>query len=360
MELNTILENKMSSLDPDWTSVFQWILSKRNVLQSLPIIVRIPIKLFLWTLATWISCILALIQSLRLFKRVLLGGSVAHTASFTSAMVTQCRFIGSLHKICDDNLAIEFLLFISKLYVLVRILVAIATDKQHFIRPLDLNVSGRCMRGDQALLNLAPDITQVVILGAGNDTRLHRLVGLPDNLFEVDAPLTQAYKLERLGKHRNPLVRFVSANFEHESWLANLIIAGFDPSKKALFIWEGVTYYLTETAVRATLHSISQCAPGSKLVLDYAVLEKQFFGAHFGLWLFGKLGEPFRSLFTDESLPALVAEYRLRPDGPVISAREATRERFASNEAYEAMVTEYQSQPATAINIKLISFTLTA
>jgi len=352
-----------NAIDIDWNFACKWILSIRAFLnQSLPIVIRVPVKITLYIFAIWLGSILLLFQLLRFTTRVLLkGGSVSQTASFTSILVTTSRFVGSLHKICDDNLAVELLPLISKLSVFVRVLLAIATDKPHFIDFLDLNIPGRCNRGDQVLLNLSPDITQVVILGAGNDTRFHRLAGLPDNLFEVDAPSTQAYKLQRLGKHRNPLVRFVSANFERESWLANLISSGFDPTKKTLFIWEGVTYYLTEAGLRATLQSISQCAIGSKVVLDYAVIENSTrFGAHFGLWLFGKLGEPFLSLFTDESLLTLMSSYHFdASDGPAISAREATRARFVDSEVFEAIVSEYQVSPLRIIDIKLITFTLT-
>lgn len=344
----------------DWNSACKFIISDLRIfLQRLPIFIRIPIKLLIWGFSVWVGSILLLIQVFRFSVRVLLGGSVSQTASFTSVWVTQARFVGTLHKLCDDNLTLELLPFVSKLSILVRSLHSIATDKSHFLRPLDLNMSGRCTRGDQALLNLAPDITQIVILGAGNDTRLHRLVGLPEGLFEIDAPSTQAYKLQKLGKYRNPLVRFVSANFERESWLDNLVIAGFDLSKKTLFIWEGVTYYLTESALRSTLRSISQCATGSKLVLDYGVIERPIYGIYIGLWLFGKMGEPFRSLFTNESLLALMTEYRLVPDAPAVPSREAVRDRFASNEEFDCLVKEFLTNSQTVIDIKLITLTLT-
>lgn len=346
-------------MSSDWTSTYKRTISEfRTFLQSLPFFLRIPVKLFAFGIAAWGQILISLAQIVRFSLRVFLGGAVARTASLTSVWVTHARFVGTLHKICDDSLAVELLPWISKVSVIVRALLSIATDKPHFLLPLDVNISGRCNRGDEALLNLAPDVTQVVILGAGNDTRLHRLTGLPDGLFEVDAPSTQAYKLKRLGRHSNASVRFVPADFERESWLANLEAAGFDRTKKALIIWEGVTYYLTEAALRATLHSMSQCAPGTKLVLDYAVMERQLFGAEFGLWLFGKLGEPFHSLFTNESLLTLLAEYRLVPDAAAIPAREATRSRFGSEEAYQAVAAELKNHPHTVIDIKLISFTL--
>jgi O-methyltransferase involved in polyketide biosynthesis len=45
--------------------------------------------------------------------------------------------------------------------------------------------------------------------------------------------------------------------------------AGYDASKKTLFLWEGVTLYLTEESVRRGLRDMKQrAAPGSIIVAD--------------------------------------------------------------------------------------------
>lgn len=117
-------------------------------------------------------------------------------------------------------------------------------------------------------------ITQVVILGAGLDTRAYRLPELAHaTVFEVDLPAIQQGKRHRLRDVR-PLaqdVRFVPIDLSIARLDVALAEAGFDPDAPALYIWEGVTQYLTEAAVRTTLRSIATAAYGSGLVLTYIV-----------------------------------------------------------------------------------------
>ena len=46
--------------------------------------------------------------------------------------------------------------------------------------------------------------------------------------------------------------------------------SGLDPRKPSIVVWEGVTQYLTESAVRQTLDSLARVCPSqSRLVLTY-------------------------------------------------------------------------------------------
>ncbi|HEY0133299.1 MAG TPA: SAM-dependent methyltransferase [Nannocystis sp.] len=117
---------------------------------------------------------------------------------------------------------------------------------------------------------------QLVILGAGFDTRAYRLpAGASVRCFEVDAPPTQAYKREMLAKagvDPGP-VRFVAADFATEDWFAKLVAAGFDPDRPGVFIWESVTMYLPREAVVDALRKISRTAPGTVVAFDYMSAE---------------------------------------------------------------------------------------
>lgn len=116
--------------------------------------------------------------------------------------------------------------------------------------------------------------TQVVILGAGLDTRAFRLPVLaPATVFEVDLPGTQRYKVERLRYVRAlaAAVRFVPADFTMAPLADVLAEAGFDRSIPVLFVWEGVTQYLPEAAVRSILTYIGGCVPGSAVVFTYVL-----------------------------------------------------------------------------------------
>ena len=120
------------------------------------------------------------------------------------------------------------------------------------------------------------DIAQLVILGAGFDTRAYRL---PKDArvrsFEVDAPKTQAIKREMLKKAGidSTGVTFVNADFEKEDWLRRLVEAGFNAGKPALFLWEGVIVYLDREAVEDTLRKIASTAKGSVVAFDYFTTE---------------------------------------------------------------------------------------
>lgn len=124
---------------------------------------------------------------------------------------------------------------------------------------------------------------QYVILGAGMDTFAFRELEFLSKyrVFEVDHPLTQADKLERITRAGWTVpdnLTFVPVDFTKDSLMERLIAAGFDPSVKSFFSWLGVTYYLSAEAIGKTLSELSSlCADGSTLVFDYP--DENFFNA---------------------------------------------------------------------------------
>lgn len=122
---------------------------------------------------------------------------------------------------------------------------------------------------------LAQGIGQVVILGAGLDTRPYRLAGMEHaRVFEVDLPAVQENKKQKLQKHFGRLpqqVTFLPIDFDTQSLESVFAGATFDPASPAIFVWEGVTQYLTEEAVRQTLAFVGTAAPGSILVFTYVL-----------------------------------------------------------------------------------------
>jgi methyltransferase (TIGR00027 family) len=102
----------------------------------------------------------------------------------------------------------------------------------------------------------------------------------------VDHPDTQARKRRILGEVLGVVparTRFVAVDFDRERVEDALDAAGYDRSRPTLVIWEGVTNYLTETAVDGTLRWCAGTAPASRLLFTYvhrAVLDDpaSFFG----------------------------------------------------------------------------------
>lgn len=122
---------------------------------------------------------------------------------------------------------------------------------------------------------LSQGIAQVVILGAGFDTRPYRLAGMERvNVLEVDLPSVQEDKKKKLQKRFGRLpehVTFIPIDFDTQSLEDVLTGTTFDPSRPVVFVWEGVTQYLSEEAVRRTLAFVGKSAPGSILVFTYVL-----------------------------------------------------------------------------------------
>ncbi|HBF15719.1 MAG TPA: SAM-dependent methyltransferase [Clostridiales bacterium] len=159
---------------------------------------------------------------------------------------------------------------------------------------------------------------QYVLLGAGLDTFAFREPAFLSRhrVFEVDHPLTQADKKERIacaGWKVPDNLTFVPVDFTTDSLTDRLLAAGFDPSAKAFFSWLGVIYYLSGDAIDKTLAALSLlCADGSTVVFDYP--DERFFSAPekrvqstIGMARAG--GEPMQSAFSYGELEKLLEKY---------------------------------------------------
>lgn len=116
-------------------------------------------------------------------------------------------------------------------------------------------------------------VAAVVNLGAGFDTRAYRLPALANvQVWEVDLPATidaKRSRLEKLYEEVPPHVTLVPIDFDQEDLVAVLELHGYAPEKKAFFVWEGVTQYLSENGVRTTLAYLAGAPTGSRLVFTY-------------------------------------------------------------------------------------------
>lgn len=122
---------------------------------------------------------------------------------------------------------------------------------------------------------LCEGLEQMVILGAGYDARAYRFEALKTGVkvFEVDHPATQAAKVRKVAAIFGAPpghVTYVAIDFDRESLADRLCACGYDERRKTLFIWQGVTQYLTAQAVEDTLAFVSgHSGPGSRIIFDY-------------------------------------------------------------------------------------------
>jgi methyltransferase (TIGR00027 family) len=177
---------------------------------------------------------------------------------------------------------------------------------------------------------------QIVILGAGFDSRGYRfrdrLRGM--RFLEVDYGPTQEYKKQRVREVLGALpkdVRYIPMDFTKDDLLAQLAKGGYSERERSLYIWEGVTMYLPETAITTTLRFIREhAASGSRVVFDYALAGDPRINnpstrfARWGEpWMFGFPGSSAEDALrpaglvplADASMSDLAARYAQRPDG---------------------------------------------
>jgi len=174
--------------------------------------------------------------------------------------------------------------------------------------------------------------TQLVILGAGYDSRPYRLPEAQAlSVFEVDHPATQRVKRARLAALGASAdhVRFVAVDFEVDDVAARLADAGFDARSRSLVLWEGVVSYLHAPAVDHTFALLrALCVAGSRVVFTY-VDGRALDGSirfpeakRWGSWVRAN-GEPFVFGFRPDALGAYLRDRGLRLDSDRTTAEVA-------------------------------------
>ncbi len=118
-------------------------------------------------------------------------------------------------------------------------------------------------------------VEQVVILGAGFDSRAYRVPGMDRiRVFEVDHPIDAGREEEGGGtttrKHSRAHVEFVPIDFSTHTLDAMLPAAGFRATTRTFFICEGVTHYLSASDVDTLFRYVARSADaGSEMVFTY-------------------------------------------------------------------------------------------
>jgi methyltransferase (TIGR00027 family) len=128
---------------------------------------------------------------------------------------------------------------------------------------------------DQLVAALDRGVEQVVLLGAGYDSRAYRFVdqlaGRP--VFEVDLAAISQHKARIVAKNAKalpkPNLRRVEIDFETQTLAETLGAAGFRTGAPTFVVWEGVCMYLTRAAVKGTFSAVHElCGPGSAVGMD--------------------------------------------------------------------------------------------
>jgi methyltransferase (TIGR00027 family) len=157
---------------------------------------------------------------------------------------------------------------------------------------------------------------QVVLLGAGYDCRALRFAAelAGSTVFEVDHPATQAVKVRNLPveSFHNRVV-YLAFDFENEGMQtlpARLHAQGLDAHAPVLTIWEGVTMYLSESAIDATLGAVRAFSDDARLAMTY--IDKRAFEhkpreVALTSRIVARVGEPWRFGWHPSELPRWLA-----------------------------------------------------
>ena len=197
-------------------------------------------------------------------------GEASSTALGAALMRAAHLVIDGEPKVFVDEYAIEFLDDGRRLGM-----AGNPTLSQRHVRASRAHILGRSAFTEAELVQAVRDgCRQYVVLGAGYDSSPARLRDVLRDCvtFEVDHPATQMLKRARAADLSWPdNVRFVSVDFERDALAERLVAAGWRPDLSTFWSWLGVTMYLSDDAVMATLGFIARGAPGTTIVMNYTV-----------------------------------------------------------------------------------------
>jgi len=212
-------------------------------------------------------------------EKIMLPGTVSRTACGTAVGRAIESYRAEKDRLFEDCFAMGFLPV--KYRAIVRLLqvpvlgAALLAMRERQVPGIMGNLLCRTRFIDDTFRDtVARGFEQVVILGAGFDSRAYRIPGTSRiRVFEVDHPATQDLKRERIERMHNELashVTFVPIDFERQELGEVIAAAGFRTGAKTFFIWEGVTQYIAAEAVDSTFRYVSHAgALGSRIVFTY-------------------------------------------------------------------------------------------
>jgi methyltransferase (TIGR00027 family) len=160
----------------------------------------------------------------------------------------------------------------------------------------------RVLMFDRTLEKYVDEMEQIVIPGVGFDLiALKFTEGKEVKVFELDQVKTLDIKIETLENAgiKHDWITYIPVDYSNESWVDKLLGAGFDKTKKTLFLWESVSLFLEVDIVKETLRKMAD------LCVDGSIIAQDFYSKAFILGetsktvkrsssMMGKMGEPWK------------------------------------------------------------------
>ncbi|MFC1810727.1 class I SAM-dependent methyltransferase [Patescibacteria group bacterium] len=181
----------------------------------------------------------------------------------------------------------------------------------------------RVLTFDKIMEKYVDEMEQIVLPGAGFDLiALHFTKGKNVKVFELDQVNTLNVKVETLKKAEieHDWITYIPVDYSSEHWVDKLLGAGFDKTKKTLFLWQSVSLYLEADIVKEALKDMADlCVDGSIIAQDF--YSKVFASGEYSkmakryLSIIEKMGEPAKFGIDMSNDPKAAAESFLKECG---------------------------------------------
>jgi len=294
-------------------------MTDKNTKKQLPGILRFLIKLFKIILYIPIQIIFIPFAIIGLIDGIYkeMGKSKKLGVSFSAIKALQYRWIMHYFNIRPDPLSVAFtkkfpceshfgLWSTMGALIISQQLFGFTTRLGKLVEPgeetLDSTAGIRVLMFDKIMEKYVDEMEQIVLPGAGFDLiALHFTKGKKVKVFELDQVKTLNVKVETLKKAgiKHDWITYIPVDYSNESWVDKLLGAGFDKTKKTLFLWESVSLFLEVDIVKATLKKMAD------LCIDGSIIAQDFYSKAFILGetsktvkrssgMMGKMGEPWK------------------------------------------------------------------
>ncbi|MBU0460940.1 MAG: SAM-dependent methyltransferase [Nanoarchaeota archaeon] len=151
----------------------------------------------------------------------------------------------------------------------------------------------RVLMFDKVMEKYVDEMEQIVLPGAGFDLMtLQFTKGKKVKVFELDQVNTLNVKVETLKKAgiEHDWITYIPVDYANESWVEKLLGAGFDKTKKTLFLWQSVSLYLEADIVKENLREMAD------LCVDGSIIAQDFYSKVFSSGEYSKAAKNFLSI----------------------------------------------------------------
>jgi len=273
--------------------------------KQLPIFIRFFIKLFQIILYIPIQIIFIPFAIIGIIDAIYkeMGKSKKLGVSYSAGQALQYRWIMHYFNTRPDPLSVAFikkfpceshfgLWSFMGAFIISQRLFSFTTKLGKLPEPGEETLSScagcRVLTFDRILKKYLNEMEQIVMPGAGFDLMALQLTKRNNvKVFELDQVNTINVKVETLKKAdiEHDWITYIPVDYSNESWVDKLLEAGFDKTKKTLFLWESVSLFLKADIVKETLKNMAD------LCVDGSIIAQDFYSKAFSLGEYSKIVE---------------------------------------------------------------------